>query len=226
MQSKFRIQSVYACYLALAVVVVASATATHAGVIPTIGGVASVSGGGTASVTGPFTPIPDNFPSAITANFAAVQKTFTSATVPIDIVLNVTPSSGVTEYLFAEGIFNASGIAWNDYHIELGFGIGDDFEPDPTIDLEFDATPAPSSADFASFTLLPQSLSFFDGLIPANTGLSLSFTIDVPNLPEGVTQFTLRQYPSVVPEPGTAVLAMMGMGLLLYRHRSLSATKR
>ncbi len=186
----------------------------QAGVIPLAGGVAGVVGGGTASITGPFTPMPNNFPSAIAANFAAVQKTFLSSDTPIDIVFNVDNSQGVTEYLFAEGVFNASGVAWNDYHIQLGTGTGDGFVlANPALGLQFDSTPAPSSADFTSAVLLPQTLAFSNGLIPASSGLSLSFTVDVPDIGDNPGyQFTLRQFPSVVPEPTS--MALFGLGAI------------
>jgi hypothetical protein len=198
-------------------------TQARAGIIP-IGG-AVVSGGGTASVTGPFTPFPNNAPAATSANFAAIQKTFTSPTVPIDIVFNVTNSGGVTEYLFAEGVFNASGVAWNDYHVQLGFGTGDNFTlADPAFGLNFDSTPPPSSVDLPITALTPVELGYAGGLIPTNSGLSLSFTITVPDLlREGGFPFTLRQLPSLVPEPASAVLAAfgaVGLGLALLRRRS------
>ena len=200
---------------------------THAlaGIIPTVGGVASVSGGGTASVTGPFTPFQNNAPAATSANFAAIQKTFTSPTVPIDIVFNVLGSGGTTEYLFAEGVFNASGVAWNDFHIQLGTGTGANFTLlTPAFGLNFDNTPAPSSVDLPITALTAQELGYAGGFIPTNTGLSLSFTITVPDLSrEGNYQFTLRQLPSLVPEPASLMLAsigLIGLGMALLRRRS------
>jgi MYXO-CTERM domain-containing protein len=195
-----------------------------AGIIPTVGGVAGVSGGGTASVTGPFTPFPNNAPAATSANFAAIQKTFTSPTTPIDIVFNVNVSGGTTEYLFAEGVFNASGLPWNDYHVQLGFGTGGSFAlANPSFGLSFDNTPLPSSVDLPIVALTAQDLGFSGGLIPTNSGISLSFTITVPDIVrEGNYQFTLRQYPSSVPEPASAILAavgLIGLGLALLRRR-------
>lgn len=195
----------------------------QAGVIPSSGGVVSITGGGTGSVTGPFTPFPNNSPAATSANFAAIQKTFTSPTVPIDIVFNVTASQGITEYLIAEGVFNASGVAWNDYHVQLGFGTGANFVlANPSLGLSFDATPAPSSVDLPVTALTAQELGYSGGLIPTNSGLSLSFTIDVPDINREGFTFTLRQYPSLVPEPASLVLAgfgVIGLGIALLRRR-------
>lgn len=197
-----------------------------AGTIPTVGGVAGVSGGGTASVTGPFTPFPNNAPAATSANFAAIQKTFTSPTVPIDIVFNVTLSGGTTEYLIAEGIFNASGVPWNDFHVQLGFGTGANFVlANPSLGLSFDGTPPPSSADLPITALTAQELGYSGGFIPNNSGMSLSFTIDVPDIAgrDGTYQFTMREYPSLAsPEPTSIVLAGFGaiaLGLALLRRR-------
>jgi hypothetical protein len=210
-------QSPACCRNLLAVAAVATGlgcvcgTVAQAGIIP-VGGATSVVGGGTASVTGPFTQVPNNNPATTSSNFAAIQKTFTSPTAPIDIVFNVNNSQGVTEYLLAEGVFNGSGVAWNDYHIQLGFGTGAGFTlANPAFGLQFDNTPAPSSADFPSTALAGQKLDFSNGLVPANSGASLQYTIDVPDsAAAGSYQFTVRQFPSV-PEPSAFVLAASGI---------------
>jgi hypothetical protein len=193
----------------------------QAGIIP-VGGASSVVGGGTASVTGPFTPIPNNNPTTTSSNFAAIQKTFTSNTTPLDIVFNVNDSQGVTEYLFAEGVFNSTGIAWQDYDVQLGFGTGASFTlANPAFGLQFDSTPAPSSIDFpAPPGLTPEQLSFSGGNVPSNHGASLAFTIDVPDsATAGSYQFTLRQF-HLVPEPSAFVLAALGIaGLVTCRWR-------
>jgi hypothetical protein len=200
-----------------AVLVGVCSTAAQAGIIP-VGGASSVVGGGTASITGPFTPIPNNSPATTSSNFAAIQKTFTSNTTPLDIVFNVNNSQGVTEYLLAEGVFNATGTAWIDYHIQLGFGTGSSFTlANPSFGLQFDNTPAPSSTDFPTSALSPQKLDFSGGNVPSNHGASLAFTIDVPDsATAGSYQFTVREFPSV-PEPSAFVLAGLGIAGLVTR---------
>ncbi len=128
-------------------------------------------------------------------------------------MFNVNNSQGVTEYLLAEGVFNGTGVPWNDYHVELGFGTGAGFTlANPAFGLQFDNTPPPSSSNFPSTALAAEKLDFSNGLIPAASGLSLSYTIDVPDsATAGSYQFTLRQFPSLVPEPGTFVLAAIGI---------------
>ena len=193
----------------------------QAGIIP-VGGALPAVGGGTVSVTGPFTPVPNNNPTTASSNFAAIQKTFTSPITPIDIVFNVNNSQGITEYLLAEGVFNGSGVGWNDYHVQLGFGTGAGFTlANPALGLQFDNTPAPSSVNFSSTALAGQKLDFSNGLVPANSGASLTYTIDVPDsAAAGSYQFTLRQFPSLVPEPSAFVLAALGIaGLATCRWR-------
>jgi hypothetical protein len=192
----------------------------QAGIIPPSPvGVATVVGGGTASITGPFTLAPNNNPSTTTSNFASIQKTFTSATTPLDIVFNVNDSQGVTEYLFAEGPFNLTGIAWKGYDIQLGFGTGASFTlANPLLGLQFDTTPAPSSTDFPTAVLTPQQLNFSGGNVPSNHGASLAFTIDVPDTATaGSYQFTMREFPIPVPEPSAFVLAGLGIAGLVTR---------
>ncbi len=211
-------------FVALAAFVACTfSTVAQAGTIP-VGGAVSVVGGGTASVTGPFTPVPNNNPATVSSNFAAIQKTFTSNTTPIDIVFNVNNSQGVTEYLLAEGPFNGTPLAWNDYHVQLGFGTGDRFTlANPAFGLQFDNSPPPSSVNFPTTSFAAQKLDFSGGLVPAGSGASLSFTIDVPDsATAGSYQFTLRQFPSVVPEPSAFILAAMGIAGLatcLWRRR-------
>lgn len=213
-----------ALILAIALGCVYGSTA-QAGIIPasTSGGVISISGGGTGSVNGPFTFHSNNDGATIAENFAAVSKIFTSLN-PIDIVLKVDPSDGITEYLFAEGIANLTGVTWTDYHIELGFGTGANFQlADPSLFLAFDNSPAADSFEFSTVTPDPnvgQVLKYEGGVVLPNSNLSLNFTIDVPDLiSRQIPQFTIRQYPSV-PEPSSIVMIGLGaVGMLLVARR-------
>jgi uncharacterized protein (TIGR03382 family) len=113
---------------------------------------------------------------------------------------------------------------WTDYHIQLGFGLGADFVPSPPGDgLDFDfGPPTTSPFSFAPFTTVivgEDDIDAFGGTI-----LSPSFTspfvfhVDVP---DGITSFTVRQFPTTdfVPEPGTMTMALLGSLALIRRRR-------
>ncbi len=132
---------------------------------------------------------------------------------PVDIEFTVVPSGGVTEYMFREGVFNDTGIPWTDYHIQLGFGMGTAFVPSSSGDgLDFDH-PAPNSpfsfAPFTTVVVAEDDIDAYGGVVPDLTFVSpFVFHVDVP---DGITSFTVRQYPTIdggtVPEPSSLLLA-------------------
>lgn len=143
----------------------------------------------------------------------------------IDIVFDVVSSGGVTEYFFTESVDNNTFINWSQYIMQLGFGTGDDFLKSEAGDgLDFDApeyNTQPTSMGFASVDLTEDMLTFSNGLHDLGQ-LIYKFRIDVP---DGITQFTLRQTPVAVPEPGTlllAGLAALGMVPVIRRARRRS----
>lgn len=144
----------------------------------------------------------------------------------IDIVFNIVPSGGTTEYFVAETVDNDTGIAWNSYFMQLGFGTGAGFVNSAALDgLDFDAPTydfPPTSGAFANIVALTEdSFQFSTGL--HSTGFqSYSFRIDVADLPPGVTSFTLRQTPVAVPEPASLFLlgGLASLGMIVYRRRS------
>jgi hypothetical protein len=144
----------------------------------------------------------------------------------IDIVFNVISSDGTTEYFVAETVDNDTGIAWDSYFMQLGFGFGAAFVNSTPLDgLDFDAPTydfPPTSGAFANIIPLTEdSFQFTTGL--HSTGFQpYSFRIDVADLPPGMTSFTLRQTPVAVPEPGSLLLlgGLTSWGLLVYRRRS------
>jgi hypothetical protein len=140
----------------------------------------------------------------------------------IDIVFEVMDSGGVTEYAIVEGVQNNTGSDWASYHVQLGFDTGADFEISPPDDgLDFDAPfynstisfdPTPSFP-FPSYTPSEDVIDAFGppGQLDLQYREPFVFHIDVP---DGITSFTLRQYPVAVPEPTTALLALGLFGLL------------
>jgi PEP-CTERM motif len=141
---------------------------------------------------------------------------------PVDLLFSVVPSGGVTEYILSEGVANSTGVDWTDYHLQLGFGTGASFVPSVAGDgLDFDApsfnTPADMSV-FTSVTVTEDGIDGLGGVYPAGYFDFFNVPIDVP---DGIEQFTVRQYPTrdFVPEPGSWILALLagGIGMAMYR---------
>jgi hypothetical protein len=136
---------------------------------------------------------------------------------PVDIQFTVINSGGVTEYHFREGVFNGTGIPWTDYHIQLGTGMGTAFVPSPAgdgLDFDFPEQNSPvSMGPFTTIVVAEDSIDAYNGVVPPYVYVGyLHFHIDVP---DGISSFTLRQYPTIdpiVPEPSGLLLA--GMSLL------------
>jgi hypothetical protein len=149
--------------------------------------------------------------------FIVDQKNYI-AVAPVDITFDVTNTGGTTEYAFKEGVQNNTGLPWVAYHIELGFGFGASFTHSPSGDgLDFDAPFFDSPTDFSAGGFpthidLEDDIFASGGVMPSPSFAGFfHFNIDVP---DGITQFTLRQTPVPlgVPEPGTGVLVAIGVG--------------
>ena len=120
----------------------------------------------------------------------------------IDIVFQVVPTNGVTQYKVVEAISNNTTSNWSSYIMELGFGTGAGFIPSPAGDgLDFGAPLyAPPLASSAFSTVVPtEDLLLFTNGIHQVTGLeNYQFRIDVPRFVWcwcSSTTFTLRQIP-------------------------------
>ncbi|HKQ47079.1 MAG TPA: choice-of-anchor F family protein [Phycisphaerae bacterium] len=182
---------------------------------------------GVASVAGdiimpPSAPNNDNQVGVSPNLVQVLQKNYVGIG-PVDLVFTVADTGGTTEYRMNEGVANNTGIAWSDYHMELGFGFGSGFVPaTPGGGLDFDApdhdSPVTMGPGFPGF-LVTELEIFASGFLP-NTAFNggMIFHLDVP---DGVSEFTLRQSPVPVPEPTTVVMLLCGLGLLRRRTRQV-----
>lgn len=145
---------------------------------------------------------------------------------PVDIVFSVINSGGVSEYLFTEGVFNNTTLNWGSYHIELGFGhdagfvksvAGDGLDFDaPDFNSPFNFNPSPGF--FPAVSVTEDDVLASGGVMPYLSFAGyFRFTVDVP---DGITEFTVRQSPIAVPEPGSLVLSICGLvGVAAWRQR-------
>lgn len=136
------------------------------------------------------------------------------AVAPVDIVLTVADDGlGTTEYRVNENVQNSTGIDWSGYRVVLGFGVGAGFvQSTPGDGLDFDDEDNstivfdPMPADFSTVTRPSEDELVASGGTLLNgqfSGTDFVFHIDVP---DGITEFTLRQQPILVPEPGSLTL--------------------
>ncbi len=155
----------------------------------------------------------------------------------LDYEFNLADSGGTTEYFFTTNVVNNSGIAWNDFHFQLGFGTGAAFVPvGAGLGLDFDtsnADPAPTSTVFPVLShqanLVEWSgatVNYLGGPAGAPFSVAFSLSIDVPDgvaalHPQGENRFTLRSFPTAqqVPEPATAAVVGLGLAWAAVRRR-------
>jgi hypothetical protein len=150
---------------------------------------------------------------------------------PMDVVFDLQPSGGSTEYFLQGEFANLTGVSWSGFRLQIGRGTGANFVPigdvvspevqPPRFDLQLD--PAPTASKFATVATSPYEIVWSNGTMEPGFGsvfLGLSFSIDTPDdlLPSGgATSFTLRQTPIPVPEPST--FALGALGICLHRKR-------
>ena len=178
-------------------------------------GVASVAG---TSVTPPAAPGNDNVVGDSPNQFLVIQKDYT-AIGPVDLVFDLIDDGGTTEYIILEGVSNSSGIDWTGYHIELGFGVGAGFVKSTAGDgLDFDAPDFDSTVDFnpggfffPTFTQTEDDLIASGGIHP-NTAYAGNYIFHI-DVPDGISQFTLRQSPVANPVPLPAAVWFFGLAL-------------
>lgn len=144
---------------------------------------------------------------------------------PADLEFTVAGSAGTTEYLVSIlGLDNGTGVTWRGFRFELGFGVGAGFVEAPgATGLSFDSPspdPPPTGGVFSVLDQQAASLTWSGGQVPPVFSNAFSFSIDVPNLSEGIPpfalggdggyRFTLRAFPVPAPAP----LLLVGLGLV------------
>lgn len=211
--------------LLAATAIFAAPCVAHAGEITAINwfsGIASVAG---EAVPPAVAPNNDDVVGDSTNPIYVLQKHYIGIG-PVDLVFDVIPSGGTTEYIVIEGVQNDTGLDWDGYHIELGFGTGAGFiKSTPGDGLDFDAPGYNSTADFnpGGFFFPTVTHPTEDDLV-ASGGIQPDFAyagnfIFHVDVPDGITQFTIRQSPLPVPEPGSALALALLSGALVRRRR-------
>jgi hypothetical protein len=184
-------------------------------------GIASVAA---TTINLPTAPNNDNVPGVSPNDVFVTQKNYVGIG-PVDLMFTVSDTGGVTEYQFREGVANSTGLDWNAYHIELGFGYGTGFvKSTPGDGLDFDAPDFDSVFNFNPSPGIFPTVSVTEDDVYASGGLMPSpgfagyfrFAVDVP---DGITSFTIRQSPVPVPEPSAVVLASLGILVLIGCYR-------
>jgi len=161
-------------------------------------------------------------------DITSAAKSFTSVG-PLDFSFPVTPNGATVTYFVTEGVTNNTTQTWTDYHEQLGTGVDGLFVGGPGATPVMFVTPPDgtfTNPAFPTATVTGSEIDYTGGAVTPGTAISLTFSITVPDSFPGAPaavpySFTLRQFPTVVPEPATlSLLAFGGIGLLSRRRRS------
>jgi PEP-CTERM motif len=170
-------------------------------------------GNGTATV----------FSSPPSFDITSAGKVFTSIG-PLDFIFPVTYTDNFSTvtYLVTEGVTNSTTSTWSDYHEQIGNGSDGQFTlgSNPVTFV----TPADSTYSNTAFpgrSVSSNEIDYTGGAVAPGQAINLTFSITVPDNGTSPYSFTLRQFPTVVPEPASfGLLALGSIGLLARRKRS------
>ena len=215
------IQCLSACAALVCLTITQAAGAGEISTITPFPGIVSVAGQSVTTTT----VNNDNVVGLGNPNKLFVLQKDYSAVGPVDIVIGVIDTGGTTEYEVREGVQNSTGVTWSGYRVLLGFGVGGGFvQSTPGDGLNFDDDNdslmdfAPGAMDFITVIKPNEDVieaSDGDLLTGQFSGTDIIFHIEVP---DGITEFTLRQEPIPVPEPtSAALLGLLGAAMLRRR---------
>jgi hypothetical protein len=182
-------------------------------------GIASVAG---VTILPPGAPNNDNVAGPSPNELFVTQKDYV-AQGPVDIIFQVRDTGGTTEYQITEGVSNSTGVLFSTYEVQLGFGSGAGFVlSSPGDGLDFDTPDLDSPISFSpwwtGYTPSEDTIVASGGPGLPNTGFTLPYLQFAIDVPDGITEFTLRQFPNNVPEPASMATVSLG-GFLLLRRR-------
>jgi PEP-CTERM motif len=156
-----------------------------------------------------------------TLMITSAGKSFTSIG-PLDFQFPVTPTATTNTYFVTEGITNNTTQTWSDYHELLGTGTTGNFSLGGTpVQFLIPTDSTYSNTAFPGRSVSSDEIDYTGGSIAPGQAITITYSITVPDVSvAGPGTFTLRQLPTVVPEPGTLGLLAAGVvGLLGRRHR-------
>jgi len=189
----------------------------RAGTVTTFGWHSGVASLAATSITPASPPANDNVVGLSPNEIFVTQKNYVGIG-PVDITFDVINDGGTTEYAVKEGVQNSTGLPWGAYHVELGYGFDAGFVKSTSGDgLDFDFPDydsgfqfAPSPGFYFPAVLFTEDDIFASGGVMPNGGFAgyFRFSVDVP---DGITQFTIRQSPVAAPEPSSCVFALIGL---------------
>ena len=179
------------------------------------------------------TPNNDNTADANSNNNITIATKAFQQNDYIDIVFVVQPTApftnpgGTTEYRVVETVDNATGTNWVNYSMQLGLGTGAGFTMTALDGLDFDTgapgnDPPPSSTAMPTVSRPNEDTLLYSGGIHGAIQQTYEFHLDVPNLAgDSNYTFTLRQFPTPIPEPATLLLTLCFSAIpLLLRRRA------
>ena len=216
------------------VIGVFAASTVSAGII--LSGTPVAGSPGLGNVTIPLilttTPNNDNTADANSNNNITIATKAFQHNGYIDIVFVVQPTApftnpgGTTEYRVVETVDNATGTNWVNYSMQLGLGTGAGFTMTaPGDGLDFDTgtpgnDPPPSSTAMPTVSRPNEDTLLYSGGIHGAIQQTYEFHLDVPNLAgDSNYTFTLRQFPTPIPEPATLLLALCFSAVPLFLRR-------